>query len=94
MAVLPKRFNRFRLTIHPEKPALMAFKKPPRQELLAEGQGSFALLGFTHYWAKTRRGYWVLKRKTIGKRRRWCRQAMWAWCRDNRHAPWHEPYRT
>jgi len=94
MEVLPKRFNRFRLTIHPEKTALIAFKKPPRQEPLAGGQGSFDLLGFTHYWAKTRRGYWVIKRKTVGKRLRRCRQAIWPWCRDNRHAPWHEPYRT
>ena len=29
MEGLPKRFARFRLTIHPEKTALMAFKRPP-----------------------------------------------------------------
>ena len=28
MAVLPKRFARFGLTIHPTKPTLMAFRKP------------------------------------------------------------------
>jgi RNA-directed DNA polymerase len=94
MEVLPKRFNRFRLTIHPEKTALIAFKKPPRQEPLAGAQGSFDFLGFTHYWAKTLRGYWVIKRKTVGKRLRRFMQAIWTWCRDNRHAPWHEQYRT
>src|SRR4029450_417627 len=39
MAVLPKRFARFRLTIHPEKTALIAFKRPPRQEPSARGTG-------------------------------------------------------
>ena len=29
MKVLPKRFNRFRLTMHPEKTVLVEFKKPP-----------------------------------------------------------------
>jgi RNA-directed DNA polymerase len=94
MAVLPKRFNRFSLTIHPEKTALIAFKRPPSREASAGGAGSFDFLGFTHYWAKTRRGYWVLKRKTVGKRRRRFMQAIWAWCRDNRHAPLQEQYRT
>jgi RNA-directed DNA polymerase len=94
MAVLPKRFNRFSLTIHPEKTALIAFKRPPSREASAGGAGSFDFLGFTHYWAKTRRGYWVLKRKTVGKRLRRFMQAIWAWCRDNRHAPLQEQYRT
>ena len=39
MAVLPKRFNRFRLTIHPEKTVLIAFQKPPSQEQSARGTG-------------------------------------------------------
>jgi len=94
MAVLPKRFNRFSLTIHPEKTAWIAFKRPPSREASAGRPGSFDFLGFTHYWAKTRRGYWVLKRKTVGKRLRRVMQAIWAWCRDNRHAPLQEQYRT
>jgi RNA-directed DNA polymerase len=94
MAVLPKRFNRFRLTMHPEKTALSACKRPPSREASAGGTGRFAFLGFTHYGAKTRRGSWVVKRKTVGKRLRRFRHAMWAWCRDNRHAPWQEQYRT
>src|SRR5437870_13279910 len=32
MAVLPKRFNRFGLTIHPEKTAVIAFKQPPSRD--------------------------------------------------------------
>src|SRR5262249_24996486 len=94
MAVLPKRFARFRLTIHPEKTAFIAFKQPPSREPSARGTGSFDFLGFTHYWAKTRRGDWVIKRKTVGKRLRRCRRAIWTWCRDNRHAPLQEQYQT
>ena len=87
MAVLPKRFHRFKLTIHPEKTALIAFNKPLRREHSARGTGTFDFLGFTHYWAKTRRGYWVIKRKTVGKRLRRFMQGIWTWCRTNRHAP-------
>jgi RNA-directed DNA polymerase len=94
MAVLPKRFNRFRLTMHPEKTGLIAFKKPSSREQSAGGAGSFDFLGFTHYWAKTRRGYWVIKRKTVGKRLRRVMKGIWTWCRENRHEPLPEQYRT
>ena len=39
MAVLPKRFTRFRLTIPPEKTALIAFKRPPSQRPIGRGHG-------------------------------------------------------
>jgi RNA-directed DNA polymerase len=93
MAVLPKRFTRFSLTIHPEKTVLIAFKRPPSRDQSAGGKGSFDFLGFTHYWAKTRRGDWVIKRKTVGKRLRRFMKAIWTWCRENRHAPLQEQYR-
>jgi RNA-directed DNA polymerase len=94
MAVLPKRFKRFSLTIHPEKTGLIEFKRPPSRDKSAGGKGSFDFLGFTHYWAKTRRGYWVIKRKTV--RKRLCRfmKEIWPWCRENRHEPLQEQYRT
>src|SRR5262245_30333261 len=94
MKVLPKRFSRFRLTIHPEKTVLVEFKKPPYRERAAHSKGTFDFLGLTHYWAKTRRGYWVIKRKTVGKRLRRFLKEIWAWCREQRHAPLKEQYRT
>ena len=94
MAVLPKRFNRFSLTIHPEKTVLIEFKRPPSRDKSAGGKGSFDFLGFTHYWAKTRRGYWVIKRKTVRKRLRRFMKEIWTWCRKNRHEPLQEQYRT
>ncbi|MEE9157986.1 MAG: group II intron reverse transcriptase/maturase [Gammaproteobacteria bacterium] len=93
MEVLPKRFNRFSLSIHPEKTVLIEFKRPPSREPWAPGKGTFDFLGFTHYWAKTRRGYWVIKRKTVGKRLRRFMKAIWLWCRENRHQPLQEQYR-
>jgi RNA-directed DNA polymerase len=94
MDVLPKRFHRFGLTIHPEKTVLLAFQRPPSRAPSATGKGTFDFLGFTHYWAKTRRGYWVIKRKTVGKRLRRVMKGIWTWCRENRHAPLNEQYRA
>jgi group II intron reverse transcriptase/maturase len=94
MDVLPKRLTRFRLTMQPEKTALMAFQRPPSRDRSAGGTGTFDLLGLTHYWAKTRQGYWVIKRQTVGKRLRRLRQESWTWCRANRHAPLQEQHRT
>ena len=94
MEVLPKRFSRFKLTIHPEKTVLVEFKPPPFREKSTAGKGTFDFLGFTHYWAMSRRGYWVIKRKTIGKRLRRFMKAIWQWCRANRHEYINEQYRT
>jgi len=47
MAVLPKRFNRFSLTMHPAKTVLIECKRPPSRDQSAGGKGSFDLLGFT-----------------------------------------------
>ena len=44
--------------------------------------------------AKTRRGYRVIKRKTVRKRLRRFMQEIWPWCRENRHKPLKEQYRT
>lgn len=92
MNVLSKRFNRFDLTIHPEKTVLVDFTKPDRNGDNKPGGRTFDFLGFTHYWAKTLRGYWVIKRKTVGKRLRRFMKAMWQWCRENRHEPLKEQY--
>lgn len=94
MDVLPKRFNRFELTIHPEKTVLVEFRPPPLRKTSDGGKGTFDFLGFTHFWAKSRRGYWVIKRKTIGKRLRRFMKAIWQWCRENRHEDIQEQYET
>jgi RNA-directed DNA polymerase len=87
MAVLPKRFARFGLTIHPTKTALIAFRKPKAHQGSESGNGTFTFLGLTHYWTKSRQGFWVIKRRTARKRLRRTKKSLWRWCRNNRHAP-------
>ncbi len=82
--VLPKRFARYGLELHPEKTQLLNFRHP------WYGGGdpkSFDLLGFTHYWGKSRRGAPVIKRKTMKSRLRRALRSISQWCRANRHAP-------
>jgi group II intron reverse transcriptase/maturase len=83
--VLPKRFARYDLTIHPTKSRLVDFGCPRSWE--SKGNGSFDFLGFTHYWSRTRSGHWTIKRKTRAKRIRRTLRALWLWCRKNRHKP-------
>jgi group II intron reverse transcriptase/maturase len=92
--VLLKRFSRFKLTIHPEKTKMVRFIKPHSKEMSEKENGTFDFLGFTHYWAKSLRGYWVIKRKTISKRLRRFMKAIWEWCRENRHETVKEQHGT
>ena len=91
LAVLPKRFERYGLTLHPEKTRLVAFQRPNRPPDGGSGSGpkpeTFDLLGFTHYWAKSRKGYWVVKQKTARKRFTRALKRVAEWCRMNRHRP-------
>lgn len=93
VAVLPKRFARYGLTIHPEKSKLIKFGQPRQGQPEKPKNDTFDFLGFTHYWAKSRRGYWVIKRRTA--RKRLCRsmKAIWQWCKENYHEPIREQYR-
>jgi len=87
--VLPKQLGRYGLTLHPTKTRLLEFR--PRvggTTLPTNGdKGSFDLLGFTHYWARSRRGSWVVKRKTAGSRFGRAVKRVYEWCRTYRHAP-------
>ena len=90
MAVLPKRFGRFGLTLHPEKTRLVRFLRPPRDHkgnppTANVGSRSFDLLGFTHIWGRSQRGIWVLKRRTAKARLRRSLQLVAKWCREHRH---------
>jgi group II intron reverse transcriptase/maturase len=90
LEVLPKRFGKYSLTVHPTKTKLVPFCPPSARTKAPNGSGesrpgTFDLLGFTHYWARSLRGYWVIKQKTAADRfSRAVRSIDW-WCRDNRH---------
>lgn len=92
MAVLPKRFARYGLTIHPTKTALMAFGKPAGPPGVTPRKGTFDFLGFTHYWTTSRRGFWVINRRTARKRFRRTQKSLWRWCRTNRHKKLKDQY--
>jgi len=55
---------------------------------------TFDLLGFTHYWAVSRRGCWVIKRRTAASRLRRGLKAISAWCRAHRHLPLRQQQHT
>jgi hypothetical protein len=87
MDVLPKRFGRYGLTLHPEKTRLVPFRRPP-SKLGGKREarpGTFDLLGFTHYWGRSYRGFLVVKRQTARGRFRRALRALAMWCRINRH---------
>ena len=93
MAVLTKRFGRFGLIIHPGKTKLIRFGKPGVGASTAKGNGTFDFLGFTHYWARSHRGNWVVKRKTRKKSAKRFLISLWRWVRFNRHKPLKEQYK-
>lgn len=84
MQVLPKRFARYGLQLHPEKTRVTVFR--PQEK------SSIDFLGFTHYWGKSRRGRWALQRKTMKSRLARSLKALSQWCRSNRHRPLAEQY--
>ena len=98
--VLPKRLAKYGLTLHPEKTRLIDFQRPDRRtpaSLDANGDassrpGTFDLLGFTHYWAMSRKGYWVVKQKTAADRFRRTLKRIADWCRRYRHEPVREQW--
>lgn len=98
LEVLPKRFARYGLTLHPEKTRLVPFRRPPRKgsrdhRALAR-PGTFDLLGFTHYWGLSRNGNWAVKRKTAASRLSRALQSVGQWCRIHRHRPMREQWET
>jgi group II intron reverse transcriptase/maturase len=92
MDVVAKRFAKYGLTVHPDKTRMVSFRRPPRQDggkgrQRATRPGTLDLLGFTHYWGRSRRGNWVIKRKTMTSRLSRSLRKAWIWCKANRHRP-------
>jgi hypothetical protein len=89
--VLPKRFAKFGLELHPEKTRLVPFKRPPRSKdddgRRGVAQEAFDLLGFQLFWAKSERGYWVIRAETAPSRFTRTLHRLSEWCRNHRHLP-------
>lgn len=91
LEVLPKRFAKFGLTLHPEKTKLVAFERPDRPSKLRRGDGpgqkpgTFDFLGFTIHWSKSFAGKWVVRTRTSKSRVRSTLKAIATWCRVHLH---------
>jgi RNA-directed DNA polymerase len=98
MDALPKRFERYGLTLHPDKTRLVAFERPDRPSRKDDDgparPGTINFLGFTIYWRKSPRGKWNVKMRTAKDRFRRALAKIVEWCKANRHAPLEEQRRA
>ena len=94
LAVLPKRFGKYGLTLHPDKTRLVPFHRPDRNDGDDDGPGTFDLLGFTHHWGMSRNGKWVVKKRTANDRFSRGLRRLREWCRRHRHDAPEAQHRT
>jgi group II intron reverse transcriptase/maturase len=87
MAGLAKRFERFGLTLPPDKTRLLPLRCPLQEQQGGTGPAPFDFLGFTFYWTRSRKGYWRMWCKTRRASLKRAKQAIYAWCRRHRHQP-------
>lgn len=88
MKVLPKRFGKYGLTLHPEKTRLVRFQGPGPKAQPGPREGrpdTFVFLGFTHHWGRALKGSWTVKHKTARDRFRRSLKSIGEWCRKHRH---------
>ncbi|MDN5936757.1 MAG: group II intron reverse transcriptase/maturase [Nitrosospira sp.] len=86
MDVLPKRFARYGLRLHPTKTKMVCFKPPCHTDSDGNNQ-SFDLLGFTHVWGRSRRGRWIIQQHTAKDRFSRSLRNMKLWLKMHRHQP-------
>lgn len=89
MEVIPKRLRRYGLELNPEKTRLVRFERPPRvgKPRRSQRPETVDFLGFTHYWGRSRKGNWVVKRKTMRSRMTRSLRRIAEYCRAHRHDP-------
>lgn len=87
MQVLPKRFEKFGLQLHPEKTHLIEFGREAwrKSQRTETKPATFNFLGLTHYCGTTQKGKFMVKVKTMAKRLRRSIVRVEDWCRAHRH---------
>ena len=86
--VLPKRFQKFGLELHPDKTKMVDFRMPRSPKGPdGRGPGTFDFLGFTHHWGKSLKGNRIIQRKTAKSRFSRAIRKMGEWMREARHLP-------
>jgi len=81
--VLPKRLAKYKLVLNEEKTKMVSFSREKVQNGIS--QGTFDFLGFTFYWGKTRKGWYVPKLKTSSKRMDTKLENVKIWIKDIRN---------
>jgi hypothetical protein len=96
MEVLPKRFAKYGLTLHPEKTRLVEFGRYAEANAKRQGKKPCTLniLGFTHVCARSRKGKFTVHVRTMKKRFKRGLTAIAEWCQENRHEPVDEQQKT
>ena len=96
LEVLPKRFEKYGLTLHPEKTRLIEFGRHAARNAGKQGKkpATFNFLGFVHICARSRQGKFTVHVKTIAKRLGRGLKAVWQWCKQHRHDPVSEQQKT
>jgi RNA-directed DNA polymerase len=96
MEVLPKRFAKYGLTLHPEKTRLVEFGRYAEANAKRRGKkpATFDILGITYVCARSRKGKFTVHVKTMKKRFRRGLRAITEWCQENRHMPVDEQQKT
>jgi group II intron reverse transcriptase/maturase len=96
LRVLPKRFEKYGLTLHPEKTRLIEFGRYAARNAKKQGKKAetFDFLGFKHFCARNRKGGFTVHVKTIAKRLRRGLKAIADWCKQHRHEPVDEQQKT
>jgi group II intron reverse transcriptase/maturase len=89
--VLPSRFDKYGLALHEEKTRMVEFHRPRGNR---RKSATFVFLGFTHYWGRSRKGSWVVQRKTAQKKLKQAVRRVYQWCRKNRHMPVKEQWQA
>jgi len=93
--VLSKRFEKYHLSLHPDKTRLVDFRRPLIDQKGGKGPGSFDFLGFTVYWRRNRKGPgWHVASKTRKARLTRAVQNAYDFCRRQRHKPIAEQHKA
>ncbi len=89
LTVLEKRFSKYGLSLHPEKTRLVEFGRSAltTAERTKTQPATFEFLGFVHVSARSRRGKFMVKVKTMKKRLKRSLKAAEQWCKEHRHDP-------
>ena len=82
MNTIPKRLNKYGLSMNLEKSQMIDFRSPPKGD-----KSTFSFLGFTHFWGESRKGNNVIMRKTKSKSFSKGIKSISEWVKQYRHTP-------